>query len=213
MLYYSDFLSALKIPLCLLLVSFSSQLFAANILVYGDSLSAGYGLGAKEDWPYLLTQKLQSEGYEHYKVSNASISGETSSGGLARFDKALTQYKPAIVILELGGNDGLQGFATNLLQSNLATMIEKAQRQGSSVVLAGIQIPPNYGRRYSNAFRNIYPTLQQRYQLVLIPFFLENIAGIDALMQADGIHPTAEAQPRILDNVWKKLKPLLQPAA
>lgn len=195
----------------LLFVLFSLPLRAGVILVHGDSLSAGYGLASGEEWPALLQQRL-AQSHPDYRVVNSSISGETSAGGLARFAALLEQHKPTIVILELGANDGLRGQSLTQMEKNLAQMIAASHEQQAQVMLLGIRIPPNYGTRYSNAFHQVYFSLQQRYQLPLVPFFLENVAGHDELMQQDGLHPTAEAQPVILENVWKSLAGLLQPA-
>lgn len=188
----------------------AAGLVQANvILVHGDSLSAGYGLSQGDEWPALLQKSLQ-QSHPHYKVVNSSLSGETTSGGLARFDALLTQHQPSIVILELGANDGLRGQPLNLMRDNLAKMIEKSQAINAEVLLLGVMIPPNYGARYSNAFHQVYFQLQKQFNLALVPFFLEGVAGIDHLMQQDGLHPTAEAQPIILENIGKSLAPLLQ---
>ncbi|MFO1431455.1 MAG: arylesterase [Candidatus Competibacteraceae bacterium] len=180
-----------------------------TILVLGDSLSAGYGVELSRGWVSLLEQRL-AEKKLPYRVVNASISGDVSRGGLARLPTALERYRPAIVILELGGNDGLQGLSLRQLEENLAGMIELSRKAGAQVVLAGMRIPPNYGPRYSQGFQDVFKTLAERYDIPLIPFLLEGVGGHPELMQADGVHPRAEAQPKILDNAWVVLEPLLQ---
>lgn len=181
---------------------------APRILVLGDSLSAGYGIQLSQSWVSLLQQRLQEAGFPH-QVVNASISGDTTRGGLARLPTALERYEPDIVILVLGGNDGLRGLSLQALEDNLATMIELSQRAGTQVIIAEMRIPPNYGPRYTEKFQATYGNLAEYYELPLIPFLLENVADNPALMQEDGIHPRAEAQPLILDNVWPILQPLL----
>lgn len=191
--------------LCLPLAAWS----APTILVYGDSLSAAYGIPVDRGWAHLLQQRLAKHGFPH-NVANASISGETSSGGLARIEQALREHRPQLLILELGANDGLRGLPLEQMRDNLAAIIETCQRQRVQVVLAGMRLPPNYGPRYASAFADSYAALAQRYRLALLPFFLEGIAGRRHLLQEDGLHPTAEAQPILLDNVWQALLPLLQ---
>ena len=178
------------------------------ILIYGDSLSAEYGLARGTGWAALLDARLKERRLA-FTVSNASISGETTSGGAARIDAALKQHKPAIVIIELGGNDGLRGLALDATRANLAHMITASQKSGARVVLAGMQLPPNYGRSYTDGFRNAYGELAKQHKAALVPFFLEGIADNRALFQTDGIHPTQAAQARLLDNVWPVLAPLL----
>ena len=155
-----------------------------------------------------VQQRLQREGYPH-RVVNASISGETTDGGLRRLPGLLSRHEPEIVVIELGGNDGLRGFPPQVIEQNLARMIELTQAAGARAVLVGMQIPPNYGQRYTRAFAELYPRLSDRYDAPLVPFFLEGIYDQPPLMQGDGIHPTAQAQPRLLDNVWPHLKPLV----
>ena len=181
---------------------------APVILIYGDSLSAEYGLARGTGWAALLDARLKERRLA-FTVSNASISGETTSGGAARIDAALKQHKPAIVIIELGGNDGLRGLALDATRANLAHMITASQKSGARVVLAGMQLPPNYGRSYTDGFRNAYGELAKQHKAALVPFFLEGIADNRALFQTDGIHPTQAAQARLLDNVWPVLAPLL----
>lgn len=177
-----------------------------TLLVMGDSLSAAYGIEREEGWVSLLAERLDDDA----QVINASISGETTSGGLQRFTELLGQRQPDIVLLELGGNDGLRGLAPNQMQANLASMIEQSQDAGAQVLLLGIDIPPNYGQAYRDAFTGVFRSLAEEYDVALVPFLLEDIALNKALMQSDGIHPTADAQPIILDNVWPALAPLLE---
>ena len=179
-----------------------------TIVVLGDSLSAGYGLRIQEGWVTLLSQRLASEGYG-YKVVNASVSGETTQGGLARLPRVLELHKPDIVIIELGGNDGLRGLPLATSRENLRRAIELAQRAKARVVLVGMMIPPNYGERYAREFRDMYATLAESHSLVLVPFLLDRVALEPGLMQADGIHASARGQPQMLENVWPKLEPLL----
>jgi len=178
---------------------------APTLLVMGDSLSAAYGIERESGWVQLLDERLADE----VKVINASISGETTSGGATRLPELLRQHQPDIVLLELGGNDGLRGLPPQQMRANLAQMIEASQQAGAQVLLLGIRIPPNYGQAYADAFSQVYRTLAERYDVPLVPFVLEGIALDDSLMQDDGIHPTAEAQPRVLDNVWPALEKLL----
>lgn len=178
-----------------------------KILVMGDSLSAGYGIDIQQGWVNLLEQEL-TKNYA-IQIINASVSGETSSGGNTRLPALLAEHKPDIVILELGGNDGLRGQPLKLLEKNLQTMIDASKTIEAKVLLAGMQIPPNYGARYSNQFKALYPKLAEQNQLGLIPFLLEGIGGNEALVQRDGIHPTAEAQPIIVKNVLPELKKML----
>lgn len=179
------------------------------ILVFGDSLSAAYGISEEEGWVTLLQERLHEQGLPH-RVVNASVSGETSSGGLARLPAALQAHDPDLVILELGGNDGLRGLPLRTLEDNLQAMITLSKDAGAEVLLVGIQIPPNYGPRYTEPFAEIFPTLAERESLPLVPFLIDGIAQQAELMQNDGIHPTAEAQGMVLDNVWPILNPLLE---
>ena len=177
-----------------------------TLLVMGDSLSAAYGIERDEGWVNLLAERLKDDA----QVINASISGETTSGGLQRFSDILGQRQPDIVLLELGGNDGLRGLPPNQMQENLASMIEQSQEAGAEVLLLGIDIPPNYGQAYRDAFTGVFHSLAEEYDVSLVPFLLEDIALNDELMQSDGIHPTADAQPIILENVWPELESLLE---
>jgi acyl-CoA thioesterase-1 len=180
-----------------------------SILVLGDSLSAAYGIEAKQGWVALLDERLSSQGYG-YKVVNASVSGETSDGGLARLPRALSLHHPQIVILELGANDGLRGLPVDATRANLSKMIELAQAGGARVLLLGIKIPPNYGPKYADAFADIFPQLAQERHVALVPFLLQDVALVPGLMQDDGLHPKAVGEPRVLDTVWRSLQPLLQ---
>lgn len=181
---------------------------APRLLVLGDSLSAAYGIEVQQGWVSLLEQRLAAK-YPH-QVVNASVSGETTGGGLARLPALLEQHQPELVILELGGNDGLRGYPLNVMKQQIAQIIEKSRSAGAEVLLVGMQIPPNYGPRYTNQFRDTYTELAQQYDLPLVEFLLADVALQPKLMQKDGIHPTAEAQEKMLDNVWTVLQPLLE---
>ena len=180
-----------------------------TLLVFGDSLSAAYGLRAEQGWVTQLQQRLASEGYG-YHVVNASVSGETTSGGRNRLQRALAQHRPAVVLVELGANDGLRGLPVKDTQANLRAMIQAAQIAGAKVLLLGIHIPPNYGPQYTQAFDAMYTSLAAEMRVPLLPFLLEGIAMNTRYMQADGLHPNAAGQPRVLANVWPRLKPLLE---
>lgn len=200
----------LKIYLFLLLTIVINQSYAeapTKILVMGDSLSAGYGIDINDGWVSLLEEQLTQE--SNVQIINASVSGETSSGGKNRLPALLTQHQPDIVILELGGNDALRGQPLKLLEQNLQFMIDASKKANAKVLLAGMQIPPNYGARYSNQFKALFPALAEKNKTGLIPFLLEGIGGNTELMQRDGIHPTAEAQPIIVENVKKELVKIL----
>ncbi len=172
-----------------------------TILVFGDSLSAGYGIDIDQSWPTLLQAKLKTQGYE-YLVINASISGETTEGGSVRIGAALENFNPNLVILELGGNDGLRGFPPQIIKNNLRKIIQAAQANKASVVLLGIRIPPNYGVRYTQAFESVYRELATELSIPWIEFFMQDVALDQSLMQEDQIHPNAAAQPILLNNVW-----------
>lgn len=177
-----------------------------HLLIMGDSLSAAYGIDEDEGWVSLLEDRLGDQA----DVTNASISGETTSGGAQRLPDLLRQHEPEIVLLELGGNDGLRGLPPDQMRANLAAMIEQSQETGAQVLLLGIDIPPNYGQAYRDAFRSVYTELADDHDVPLVPFILENVATRDSMMQDDDIHPTASAQPTILDNIWPALGPLLE---
>ena len=188
---------------------FTPPASAGTLLVFGDSLSAGYGLEAGQSWVDLLQQRLQKQKIP-CKVINASISGDTSAGGLARIKPALTQHAPDILLLELGANDGLRGLSLNAMKSNLSSIIEQAKGTGAKVLLIGMQMPPNYGPRYTERFQNIYKELASEQQIPLVPFLMESVALEPSMMQPDNFHPNAQAQPLLLDTVWPHLQPLLQ---
>jgi acyl-CoA thioesterase-1 len=179
------------------------------ILVLGDSLSAGYGVKVDATWVALLQRRLATQGYG-YRVVNASASGETTGGARARLARALELHKPSIVVLELGGNDGLRGLPIKQVRGNFESIIEQARNAGAQVVLVGMRMPPNYGAEYADSFHALYGELAQKYQLPLVDFFLEGVALDDNLMQADGIHPSAAAQPKLLDNLWPALAKVLK---
>ncbi|MCK9813929.1 arylesterase [Pseudomonas chlororaphis] len=181
---------------------------AGTVLIVGDSISAAFGLDTRQGWVALLEQRLKAEGFDD-QVVNASVSGDTSAGGQARLPALLAEHKPELVILELGGNDGLRGQPPKQLQQNLASMIDSSRASGAKVLLLGMRIPPNYGVRYTQAFAAVYSNLADEKKVAWVPFFLEGIAGIPGLMQADGLHPAAVAQGKLLENVWPTLKPLL----
>ncbi|MDX5336293.1 MAG: arylesterase [Marinobacter sp.] len=192
----------------LMLLSLSALASQNTLLVVGDSLSAAYGVPSETAWVQLLRDRLDEQGL-NWDVVNASISGETTDGGLRRLPDLLQKDQPDVVIIELGGNDGLRGFPPDVIESNLADMIEQVRDIGATPVLVGMQIPPNYGQRYTRMFADIFPKLSDRYDTPLVPFFLEGIYNEDGLMQEDGIHPTEAAQPVLLDNLWPQLEPLI----
>ena len=181
---------------------------APTVLVFGDSLSAGYGIDVDQSWPALLQSRLESQGYEH-RVINASISGETTEGGVTRIARTLENFSPELVILELGGNDGLRGFPPDRMKTNLQTIIETSKTSGAAVVMLGIRIPTNYGPRYTGAFENVYRELADQLSVLWIEFFMEGIALNEELMQEDGIHPNASAQSILLDNAWPIIRQAL----
>jgi acyl-CoA thioesterase-1 len=181
---------------------------AARIVVVGDSLSAAYGIDRQRGWVALLQQRLQERRLD-YRVVNASITGDTTRGGLSRLPATLERERPGVLVIALGGNDGLRGFAPEQTRSNLRAMIELGREAGARVLLLGIRLPANYGKAYGEKFHRIYRDLAEEQQVALVPFFLEGVAETRELMQTDGIHPGESAQPRILDNVWAGLEPLL----
>lgn len=200
------------VSLCLIsFVAWSLPAFAANpkILIYGDSLSAAYGIPQQQGWGALLKEKLLTQRFS-YDVINASISGETTDGGLSRIESTLRQIKPEIVILELGANDGLRGLPIRNMYQNLDAMIRISKKSGAKVLLIGMKIPPNYGIKYTEEFNQAYIKLGKQHKVPVVPFMLENIAAKPDLIQQDGLHPNAEAQPLILNNIWLKLHQLIQ---
>ena len=212
----SPLLTVLPMPRAIKALLFVVMLFlgaapaaAKTILVYGDSLSSAYGIPRDRGWVALLEKRLGAEGYD-YSVANASISGETTSGGLARIGKVLARTRPSVVILELGANDGLRGLPVAEMRTNLAEMIARAKKAGARVLLVGMRMPPNYGPDYTEAFAAVFPELAKREGVALVPFLMEGMATESDLFQADGLHPTTAGQPLLLDNVWSRLRPLLK---
>ena len=193
----------------LVIASISAKAETPVILVFGDSISAGYGLErVDQGWVALLQTRLKQQDYG-YQVVNASVSGETTAGGLARLPRALLLHQPAIVILELGGNDGLRALPVSQMRTNLARMVDLAMTSGSRVLLLGMRMPPNYGPDFTEQFRSSYTELAREKKISLVPFLLNDIALTSSLMQADGIHPNMLGQPKLLENVWPTLVPLL----
>jgi acyl-CoA thioesterase I len=186
----------------------SNPLQAPTILIVGDSISAGYGIQRDAGWVSLLQQRIDELGIG-YRVVNASISGDTTAAALARLPQTLALHRPRIVVLELGGNDALRGYPIEEIAGNLRELVDTAQRTGASVLLLGMEIPPNYGARYTQAFASMYRTVATDTDAALVPFLLDGIATDATRMQSDGIHPTAAAQPHLLDNVWPMLQSLL----
>src|SRR5450830_270479 len=179
-----------------------------TILVFGDSLSAAYGIPREQGWVNLLQQRLQKKAL-NIQVVNASISGETTAGGVSRIEAALKEHQPQLVIIELGANDGLQGLSLVSMQANLTTMITISKKYKANVMLAGMMIPPNYGMPYTQEFKATYEKLAKQYKLALVPFLLDGVAGNPALSIEDGLHPNVKGQPIVLENVWKVLEPTL----
>jgi len=197
--------------LLLLLLILPNLASARIILVVGDSLSAAYGIPVEQGWVSLLQQRLDSEGYR-YRIINASISGDTTANGRARLDRALASHAPAVVVLELGANDGLRGLSLTAMKSNLSAMISTAQQAGAQVMLVGVQLPPNYGARFTERFQSIYHELARERDVPLLPSLVDGIGTERNLMQPDGLHPNTVAQPLILNRVWEKLLPVLDQA-
>ena len=177
-----------------------------TLLIVGDSLSAAYGVPSDRAWVQLLQERLNNNGLSQWNVVNASTSGETTDGGARRLPGLLADNSPDVVVIELGGNDGLRGFPPNVIESNLAQMISQVQDTGAQAILVGMRIPPNYGQRYTQMFADIFPKLSDRYNTALVPFFLQGVYDQDGMMQDDGIHPSVEAQPKLLENMWPVLK-------
>lgn len=199
-----------KFLACLLFFIVSCAADAKVIVVLGDSISASYGIEVQQGWVALLQDKLKQVNSD-YTIVNESISGETTIGGLARINSALQRHKPAIVLLELGANDGLRGLSPMQMKANLAELIRRSQAAGAEVLLLAMKIPPNYGKRYTDLFENVYRDLAREYQVVLVPFIMQDVALHKQLMQKDGFHPNQRAQPIIAGHVWKYLAPLVAP--
>ncbi|QQD20146.1 arylesterase [Spongiibacter nanhainus] len=189
----------------LLLLPLSPSSWANTLLLLGDSLSAAYNIPVSSSWPELLREKLPP----HWELVNASVSGETTGGGVQRLPALLKEHEPSLVVLELGGNDGLRGYPLTRIRQNLQQLIKLSTEADAQVMLIGMQIPPNYGQRYAQGFADLFPALAEKFDLPLVSFLLEGIALQPGLMQSDGIHPTAAAQSRILDNVLPTLEPML----
>jgi len=201
--------NALQLLLLFVSITISSTLFAKVIMVFGDSLSASYGMKVEDGWVNLLGIRLEENGIAH-KIANASISGNTSGNGLGRIKIDLELHEPDILILELGGNDGLRGHSPKLFKSNMEKIIQQALAKNIEVLLLAIKLPPSYGRRYGKAFDAVYVELTEQYPITLLPFFMDKVAGDTELMQGDGIHPNEKGQPLLLDNVWVYLEKMLQ---
>jgi acyl-CoA thioesterase-1 len=198
----------LKILFSIMMVLGSVPVFAGSIIVLGDSISAAYGMDVDQGWVKLLQKKLDKNNYQH-TIYNASISGDTTAGGLARIDRALVIHKPDILILELGANDGLRGLSPKSMQANLAEITRRAQQSGARVLLLSMRLPPNYGKRYIDLFYNVYVQLAEQLDIPFVPFILADVALNPELMQADGLHPNSTAQPLIAEKIWSYLQPLL----
>lgn len=194
-------------PLALPMTASASD--TATVLILGDSISAAYNMEISQSWPSLLQNRLDQDGHA-YRVFNSSISGDTTRGGLARLPRLLEKHQPAIVLIELGGNDGLRGLPVEETRKNLSTMITKSQAAGATVILAEMRIPPNYGQTYTEKFMATYPLLSEQYGVIRLPFLLDGVALEPGLMQADGIHPSIDAQPVLAEKVWAVLEPELQ---
>jgi acyl-CoA thioesterase-1 len=198
----------IRLVLVLLVVLLPTKVVAGNILILGDSLSAGYGIALADSWPELLKARLSQMGYPQ-QVINASISGETAAGGRNRLEGLLATWQPGILIIELGANDGLRGSPIATIHDNLDNIIRRTLATGARVVVAGMLLPPNYGALYTRQFQDVYTDLAGRYDLRFLPFILEGVYDKPELMLNDGLHPSALAQPLILDNIWRVLQPLL----
>ncbi|MBJ9722476.1 arylesterase [Acinetobacter calcoaceticus] len=203
---YKSFLIGSKSIMLISLSILPMLVSAKTILILGDSISAGYGIDPKQGWVQLLQKRLDQQYPKQHKVVNASVSGETTSGALARLPKLLQTYKPNVVVIELGGNDGLRGQPPQMIQNNLTQLIQLSQKQKAQVVILGMKIPPNYGTAYSKAFENNYKVVSQKYQVKLLPFFLEGVAGQKQLMQNDLIHPNTQAQSKLLNLAYPYIK-------
>ena len=189
--------------------AFSASKTPAAILVLGDSLSGAYGISTEQGWVALLQQHIMDQGYQ-YRVINASVSGDTTRTGLSRIEAALQQHQPEVVVIALGGNDGLRGLAFSEIESSLGRIIQQCLESGTEVLLVGVRLPPNYGPVYNQKFAALFENLSSRYDVALVPRMLDQVADYRELLQADGIHPTAEAQPQIMKNIWVGLGPMLE---
>jgi acyl-CoA thioesterase I len=198
--------------LLLVIVAAPAAHATQTILVLGDSISAGYGLAQGEGWVALLEQRIRRDKLD-YNVVNASISGETTLGGRNRITEVLAEHHPAVLIVALGGNDGLRGNPLEEIRRNLIAIVEAGRKSGAKVVVIGMRIPPNYGRVYTRRFEGLFAEVARQQNVSLVPFLLQGFAEDRKMFQADGIHPVADAQPRILDNVYHRLRPLLSPRA
>lgn len=198
----------LQLLLLLIMPAVPVHALGGVILVLGDSVSSAYGIDVKSGWVQLMQKRLDEQN-ANFRVVNASISGDTTKGGAARLPAALEKHAPDVVVVELGGNDGLRGMQLSETRANLERIIVAAKKSGARVLLLGMRLPPNYGPAYTDAFHAIYEELADRYQVARVPFLFEGIGGVEGMMQADGIHPRAEAQPLMLENVWPYLQPLL----
>jgi acyl-CoA thioesterase-1 len=203
------FCIGISVPFCAAKAASTSSTDAPVILVVGDSLSAGFRINPSDGWVALLQKRLLAENFPH-RVINTSISGETSSGGLNRLPKALDNYQPGIVLIELGANDGLRGLPLKLIRENLSKMITITQQHKARALLLGMKLPPNYGPQYTHEFAQLFAELAQQHKTGLVPFLLAGVATQRRLMQSDGLHPTAAAQGQLLDTVWPHLLPLLK---
>lgn len=190
------------LSLCLIPLGVSAK----TIMILGDSLSAGYGIQPQQGWVHLLQKRLEQQYPKQHKVVNASVSGETTSGALARLPKLLQTHRPDLVVIELGGNDGLRGQPPQMIQKNLASLIQQSQKAKAKVIVFGIKMPPNYGQAYSKVFENNYKVVSQQYKVKLLPFFMQGVAGNKTLMQKDLIHPNAKAQTILLNNAYPYIK-------
>jgi acyl-CoA thioesterase-1 len=198
----------LQILLLVIVQAVPAYAFGDVILVLGDSLSSAYGFDVQAGWVQLLQNRLDEQN-AGYRVVNASISGDTTNGGATRLPSALEKHQPDVVVVELGGNDGLRGLPLSVTRENLERIIVESKNSGARVLLLGMRLPPNYGPAYTDAFHAIYRELADRHEVARVPFMLDDVGGVDGMMQADGIHPRAEVQPLVLENVWPYLKPLL----
>lgn len=198
----------LQLLLLLIMPAVPVHALGGVILVLGDSVSSAYGIDVKSGWVQLMQKRLDEQN-ANFRVVNASISGDTTKGGAARLPAALERHAPDVVVVELGGNDGLRGMQLSETRANLERIIVDAKKSGARVLLLGMRLPPNYGPAYTDAFHAIYEELADRYQVARVPFLFKGIGGVEDMMQADGIHPRAEAQPLMLENVWPYLQPLL----